>query len=126
MAWKTRKNRKQTGSGWLNYFRKKNVITTNNTVPLVTNNSVAYTRKGSIGNFVDMKKRKAFAAKSIRNHLKRLKNTSNEVRSNALKLMNNTTRSKIQPMLNYKNLNSLSNDQIVEFYITGKARSASY
>lgn len=136
MVWKTRKNTRrqrktQRGGSLLNLFKKKTPVTTTatataNVTPVSSNNAVSYTRKGSEENFISIKKRKAFAAKSIRNHVKKIKNLSNEIRVNALKLMNDSTRSKIQPLLNYKNLNSLSNDNLIEFYSTGKVRSSSY
>lgn len=125
MAWKTRKQR---GSGWLNRFMKKKntpVTSTTNVTPLLTNNSVSYTRRGSEANFVTMKKRKAFAAKTIRNHVKKLKNLPNNVRAESFKLMNDDVRNKTKTLVNYKNLNSLSNDQVIELYTTGKVRSAS-
>ena len=133
MAWKTRKNTRrqrktQRGGSLLNLLKKKTPVTTTtaNVTPVSSKNAVSYTRKGSEENFISIKKRKAFAAKSIRNHVKKITNLSNEVRADALKLMNNSTRSKIQPLLNYKNLNSLSDDKLIEFYSTGKARSSSY
>ena len=136
MVWKTRKNTRrqrqrktQRGGSLLNLLKKKTPVTTTattNITPVSSTNAVSYTRKGSEENFISIKKRKAFAAKSIRNHVKKIKNLSNEIRVNALKLMNDSTRSKIQPLLNYKNLNSLSNDNLIEFYSTGKVRSSSY
>lgn len=124
------KPRKQRGGSLASLFTKpkKAPVTTNQSPLLQTtknNNSVMYGRKQSLANFVTMKQKKAEAAKRIRNHVQRLKSSSNTVRNASLRLMNANMRNKTRKVLNYKNLNSLSNDQLLELYQTGKVRSLS-
>lgn len=127
------KTRKQRGSGLANLFRKRkplsSVPTTVGAIEVETprnNTIVSYKRKGSLTNFTDIKQRKAFAAKAIRNHVRTLKSKPNAVRNEALRLMNNATRNKTRKLLNAKNLNTLTNDQVLELYNIGKVRSSSY
>lgn len=127
------KTRKQRGRGLANLFRKRKPLSS---VPVSTgmievetptnNTIVSYKRKGSLTDFTDIKQRKAFAAKAIRNHIRTLKSKSNNVRNEALRLMNNTMRNKTRKLLNAKNLNTLTNDQVLELYQIGKVRSTSY
>lgn len=131
MVSKTRKHR-QSGGSLASLFQKKKPLST---VPTVTaievektpnNTIVSYKRKGSLANFADIKQRKAFAAKTIRNHIRTLKSKPNAIRNEALRLMNNNIRNKTRRLLNSKNLNTLTNDQVLELYHVGKIRSASY
>lgn len=127
------KTRKQRGRGLANLFRKRKPLSS---VPVATgvieletptnNTIVSYKRKGSLTDFTNIKQRKAFAAKAIRNHIRTLKSKSNNVRNEALRLMNNTMRNKTRKLLNAKNLNTLTNDQVLELYQIGKVRSSSY
>lgn len=127
MAWKTRKNRKNRGGGLAKLFGKKKApLASENSVEVVTgNNLISYGRKGSQENFITMKKKKAAVAKMVRNHVAKLKSLSNATRNNSLRLMNNTAREKATILLSFPTFNSLSNDQVVELYVTGKVRSKS-
>ena len=120
------KTRKQRGRGLANLFRKKAPLSSSAVNVNRQNNSITYKRKGSLTNFLNLKKRKAFAAKTIRNHVQKLKSVSNNVRASALSMMNANTRAKTQQLLNVKNFNSLSNDQVLELYNIGKLRSLSH
>lgn len=122
------KTRKQRGGSLASFFKKKTPVTTN-TTPLIqttrNNSTVMYGRKQSLANFVTLKQKKADLAKRLRNHVKRLKAVSNTVRNESYKLMNANMRNKTKTLVNYKNLNALSNDQLIELYQTGKVRSSS-
>jgi hypothetical protein len=128
MARKTRKQRGR-GRGLANLFRKKTPLTSQASVATVavnkTGNAVSYTRKASLNSFVNLKKRKAIVAKGIRNHIRQLKALDNDVRTQALSFMNANARMKDELLLNQPNLNSLSDDQLLELYQTGKVRSLS-
>jgi hypothetical protein len=126
------RSRKQRGGSLANLFRKKKMPISSqaaNSQPLLTetkaNGTVMYGRRMSEGTFVEQKQKKAEAAKKIRNHIKKIKNANNATRNMALKIMNNSMRNKTRKMLNHRNLNSLTNDQILELYTTGKVRSLS-
>lgn len=131
MAWKTRKQR---GRGLANFFKKKkaplssqgNTSSSNSVQMTQSSNVVNFKRKMTEGNFITMKQKKTALAKMIRSHVQRMKNVSPEVRNDALKLMNNDMRNKTRKLLNYPSYNSLSNDQIIELFQTGKIRSSSY
>jgi hypothetical protein len=69
-------------------------------------------------------KQKEFA-KVLRNHMTRIKSINEETRQQSLNLMNTNTRQKMQTLLDYPDLNSLSDMQLVELYKTGKVRSKS-
>jgi hypothetical protein len=69
-------------------------------------------------------KQKEFA-KVLRNHMTRIKSINEETRKESLNLMNVNTRQKMQTLLDYPDLNSLSDMQLVELYKTGKLRSKS-
>jgi hypothetical protein len=69
-------------------------------------------------------KQKEFA-KVLRNHMTRIKSINEETRKESLNLMNVNTRQKMQTLLDYPDLNSLSDMQLVELYKTGKVRSKS-
>jgi CRISPR/Cas system-associated endonuclease Cas1 len=126
------RSRKQRGGSLASLFTKKKTpvssMTTNST-PLLSetksNGTVMYGRRMSQNTFIQQKQKKAQAAKKIRNHMKKIKNANNATRNMALKMMNNNMRNKTRKMLNQKNLNSLTNDQIIELYTTGKVRSLS-
>ena len=120
--------RKRRGGSLANLFRKKKapLASQTNKVGMKTgNNLISYKRAQSEANFITMKKKKAMVAKMLRNHVAKLKSVSNNVRKNSLMLMNDTLREKTQMLLNQPNINSLSNDQVVELYTTGKVRSKS-
>ena len=78
-----------------------------------------------MNNGVAKKQKKAEAARKLRNHIRKIKNANNATRNMALKMMNANMRNRTRKLLNYKNLNSLSNDQILELYQLGKVRSIS-
>lgn len=86
---------------------------------------IQYGRKSSEENFITMKKKKAVVAKIVRNHVAKLKALSNNIRNESMGLMNDDAREKTKTLLNFPSFNSLSNDQIVELYQTGKVRSKS-
>lgn len=116
----------------MNFFRKKKAPLASqgnsNTGTLKVNkknNTVSYSRQINLNKFVTLKQRKAEAAKKIRNQVKRLKNVSNDVREEAFRLMPTNMRNSTRRVYNYKNVNSLSNDQIVNLYTIGKVRSVS-
>ena len=118
----------QRGGSLANLFRKKKapLASQTNTVQVKTgNNTISYKRAQSQANFITMKKKKAMVAKMLRNHVAKLKSVSNNVRKDSIMLMNDTLREKTQILMNYPNINSLSNDQLVELYTTGKVRSKS-
>ncbi len=120
--------RKRRGGSLANLFRKKKtpLASQTNEVEIKTgNNLISYKRTQSEANFITMKKKKAMVAKMLRNHVARLKSASNAVRKESLNLMNNTLKEKTKTLMNYPGLNSLSNDQVVELYQTGKVRSKS-
>ncbi len=123
------RSRKQKGGSLASLFTKKKTPVTANSTPLLSetksNGTVMYGRRMSENSFIQQKQKKAQAAKKIRNHMKKIKNANNATRNMALKMMNNNMRNKTRKMLNQKNLNSLTNDQIIELYTTGKVRSLS-
>lgn len=127
------KTRKQRGGSLANTFaslfsKKKGPVTTNTSESIQTtknNTTVMYGRKQNLQTFVKTKQKKANLAKRLRNHTNRLKGLSNAVRNESLRLMNNNLRNKTRKLLNFKNINALSNDQIIELYTTGKVRSLS-
>ena len=129
---KTRKNRqRQRGGSLVNFFKKKKTPLAsqgngNSTIKTnKSNNTVSYSRKVNLDKFVSIKQRKAEAAKQIREQMKRLKNVSNSVREEAFRLMPNNMRNMTRRVYNYKNANTLTNDQLVELYETGNVRSLS-
>lgn len=125
MAWKTRKNR---GGSLANLFRKKTAplsSQTNSINKTVKNNSISYGRKGSETNFIAIKKKKAMVAKMVRNHVAKLKSLNEKTRNESMMLMNDAAREKAKILLGFPTFNSLSNDQVVELYTTGKVRSQS-
>jgi hypothetical protein len=69
-------------------------------------------------------KQKEFA-KKIRNHISHMKSINEATRQASFNLMNTTTREKMKSLLEFPNLNSLSDIQLLEFYKTGKLRSQS-
>lgn len=69
-------------------------------------------------------KQKEFA-KKIRNHISHIKSINEATRQASFNLMNTTTREKMKSLLEFPNLNSLSDMQLLEFYKTGKIRSQS-
>jgi hypothetical protein len=124
------KTRKQRGGSLASLFKKKTpVSTTNNKTPLITasknNTSVSYGRTAALNNWVAKKQKKAEAARMIRNHIRKLKGVNNATRNTALKMMNANMRNRTRKLLNYKNFNTLSNDQVFELYQLGKVRSTS-
>lgn len=122
------KTRKQRGGSLASFFKKNKktpVSSASNIQTTKNNTTVMYGRKQSLANFVTLKQKKADLAKRLRNHAKRLQSVSNAVRNESLRLMNANMRNKTQKLINYKNLNSLSNDQLIELYQTGKVRSLS-
>jgi hypothetical protein len=69
-------------------------------------------------------KQKEFA-KKIRNHISHIKSINEATRQASFNLMNSNTREKMKSLLEFPNLNSLSDMQLLEFYKTGKIRSQS-
>lgn len=125
MAWKTRKNR---GGGLASLFSKKKTplaSQSNSINKTLKNNTVTYGRKGSQENFISLKKKKSIVAKMVRNHVARLKSLNEKTRNDSLMLMNDDAREKAKILLGFPSFNSLSNDQVVELYTTGKVRSQS-
>ena len=120
--------RKKRGGALFNFLKKKAPVTAN-TTPLITatknNSTVMYGRSASLNNWVTKKQKKAEAARKIRNQVKTFKAASPSVMNNAYKLMDNASRNRTKRLMNYKNINSLSNDQLLNLYFTGKVRSAS-
>ncbi len=84
-----------------------------------------YGRSAKLNNWVTQKQKKANAARKIRNHVQKMKSVSNATRNAALQMMNANMRNRTRKLLNYKNLNALSNDQLLELYQLGKVRSKS-
>ncbi len=126
------KTRKQRGGSLFNFFTKKSTpvsTTITNKTPLITttknNSSVMYGRSTAMNNWVAKKQKKAEAARKLRNHIRKMKSTNNATRNMALKMMNANMRNRTRKVLNYKNLNTLSNDQLLELYQLGKVRSTS-
>jgi hypothetical protein len=64
-------------------------------------------------------------AKKIRNHISHMKSVNEATRQTSFNLMNTTTRDKMKSLLEFPNLNSLSDMQLLELYKTGKLRSQS-
>ena len=126
MAWKTRKQR---GGSLARLFGAKKPLSQtqrNSSMNVALGNNLhSYGRKGSEANFISLKKKKSMVAKMVRNHVTKLKSLSNTVRNDSLRLMNETSREKAKALLTFPKFNSLSNDQVVELYTTGKVRSAS-
>ena len=122
---KTRKQRAGSLASFFKRNKKAPVSTASNMKTTKNNTTVMYGRKQSLANFVTLKQKKADMAKKLRNHAKHLKTISNATRNEALRLMNTNMRNKTRTLINYKNLNSLSNDQLIELYTTGKVRSLS-
>ena len=123
MVWKTRKNR---GGSLAKLFTKKKPLSSqlqNSTV--VSNNSIYYTRTVNQGNFISMKKKKAVVANMVRTHVAKLKSLNTTTRNESMRLMNDDAREKARTLLTFPSFNSLSNDQVVELYQTGKVRSKS-
>lgn len=81
-------------------------------------------KKAFIESRIINEKQKEFA-KVLRNHMTRIKSINEETRQQSLNLMNTNTRQKMQTLLDYPDLNSLSDMQLVELYKTGKVRSKS-
>ncbi len=129
MSWKTRKQR---GGSLASLFKKKKTPlssqanTSGNSTVEKNTSVVSFKRKQNLANFITLKQKKAALAKMIRAHIQRIKNLNNSTRKQALELMNGDMRNKTRTLLNHPTYNSLSNDQLIEIYQTGKVRSTSH
>ena len=122
------KTRKHRGGSFASLFQKKKApVTTANASSTKAQNdsSVMYGRKNTLNEWVAKKQKKANTAKKIREHVNLLKSKSPSTLDEAYKLMNNETRDRTKRMMDYKNINALSDDQLLELYYLGKIRSAS-